>query len=328
MSDTDPADDPTTDPQIAPEATPIVERPTVTTLGTDPVSMSAADPAPDRPRSRGPRRRTASLFAVSILSAALASGSTAALVIGLGGTRGSTAATVAGSAGASPNAVVAGLTVDQGTVDVAAIVAAAKASVVTITSQVQTTGGRFSQGGTATGVGSGVILTANGYILTNNHVVADSTSLSVMLEDGTEYPATVVKTLTDGTDLALIKIDASGLSAAKIGDSSALKVGQTAIAIGSPLGTYTETVTKGIVSALDRTITVPDESTRQSTTLTGLIQTDAAINPGNSGGPLLDSSGAVIGLDTAVSTDAQGLGFAIPIAAAATLIAQATGSTS
>jgi S1-C subfamily serine protease len=178
------------------------------------------------------------------------------------------------------------------------------------------------------GIGSGIILTADGYILTNDHVVADSTSLSVMLEDGTPYPATIVRTLTDGTDLALIKIDATGLSAATIGDSSTIQVGETAIAIGSPLGTYTETVTKGIVSALDRTITVTDESTHQPSTLTGLIQTDAAINPGNSGGPLLDATGSVIGLDTAVSADAQGLGFAIPISAAASLISQATGAVS
>ena len=175
----------------------------------------------------------------------------------------------------------------------------------------------------ATGVGSGVILSSDGYILTNRHVVADSTSLTVELEDGTQYPATVVK-ISDDQDLALIKVEATGLTAAKIGSSSGLQVGQTAIAIGSPLGTFTETVTKGIVSALDRTITVTDESTGQPQTLSGLIQTDAAINPGNSGGPLLDASGAVIGIDTAVSAQAEGLGFAIPIDAAASLIGQAT----
>jgi serine protease Do len=101
-------------------------------------------------------------------------------------------------------------------------------------------------------------------------------------------------------------------------------VGETAIAIGSPLGTYTETVTRGIVSGLGRTITVQDDATGRPTTLNGLIQTDAAINPGNSGGPLLDATGAVIGINTAVSTTAQGLGFAIPIADAASLISRAT----
>jgi serine protease Do len=156
-------------------------------------------------------------------------------------------------------------------------------------------------------------------------VIADSSSLTVQLEDGTEYPAKVVESST-AKDLALIKIEATGLTAARIGDSKDLEVGQTAIAIGSPLGTFTETVTKGIVSATGRTITVSDEQTGRPSTLTGLIQTDAAINPGNSGGPLLDASGAVIGINTAVSTDAQGLGFAIPIDAAASFITRATSS--
>ena len=105
---------------------------------------------------------------------------------------------------------------------------------------------------------------------------------------------------------------------------STVQVGQTVIAIGSPLGTFTETVTKGILSATGRTITVRDETTGRPETLTGLLQTDAAINPGNSGGPLLDAAGRVIGVNTAVSTNAEGLGFAIPITAAASLIAQAT----
>jgi hypothetical protein len=100
----------------------------------------------------------------------------------------------------------------------------------------------------------------------------------------------------------------------------------TAIAIGSPLGTYTETVTRGIVSGLDREVTVTDQQTRRATTLKGLIQTDAAINPGNSGGPLLDAAGQVMGINTAVATSAEGLGFAIPIGAASDLIGLATGS--
>jgi S1-C subfamily serine protease len=118
-----------------------------------------------------------------------------------------------------------------------------------------------------------------------------------------------------------------GQAAATIGDSGSLQVGQVAIAIGSPLGTYTETVTKGIVSGLNRDITVSDELTRSETALHGLIQTDAAINPGNSGGPLLDSAGQVIGIDTAVASSAEGLGFAIPISAAADLIQVARAGT-
>jgi serine protease Do len=149
--------------------------------------------------------------------------------------------------------------------------------------------------------------------------VEDSRSLTVELHDGRTFAATIVRQATDD-DLALIKIEATDLTAAAIGSSSAIKVGQTALAIGSPLGTYTETVTRGIISGLGREVTVTDELTRRQTTLTNLIQTDAAINPGNSGGPLLDAGGNVIGINTAVATTAEGLGFAIPIDAAVELI--------
>ncbi|HET7471983.1 MAG TPA: trypsin-like peptidase domain-containing protein [Candidatus Limnocylindrales bacterium] len=225
---------------------------------------------------------------------------------------------------ATPNANVTsngGTTVTTVThEDITDVVASAKDSVVTLTSEIQSARGPF--GGTATGIGSGIILTADGYTLTNRHVVEGSTSLKATLADGSEYPATVVK-VSDDQDLALVKIAATGLKPATIGDSDGIAVGQTAIAIGSPLGTYTETVTKGIVSALDRTITVQDEQTGRPVTLKGLIQTDAAINQGNSGGPLLNAAGQVVGVNTATAASAEGLGFAIPIQEAASLIAQA-----
>ena len=124
-------------------------------------------------------------------------------------------------------------------------------------------------------------------------------------------------------DLALIKIDATGLTPVTLGDSSAVAVGQMAIAIGSPLGTFTDSVTQGIVSGTDRSITVGDQATRVQEDLSGLIQTDAAINPGNSGGPLLDAAGSVIGIVTATASGAQDMGFAIPINQAKSLIAGA-----
>jgi len=198
-----------------------------------------------------------------------------------------------------------------------AIVAAAKPTVVTITADGVATNGPFNI--PTTGVGSGIILTNDGYILTNRHVVADSRTLTVVLADGREFEATIVR-IADDNDLALIKIDTTGLTAATIGDSGALKVGETVIAIGSPLGTYTETVTRGIASGLDRDVTVTDEQTGRPTELHDLVQTDAAISPGNSGGPLLNGAGQVIGINTAVATSAEGLGFSIPIAAAADLI--------
>ncbi|HZC33018.1 MAG TPA: trypsin-like peptidase domain-containing protein [Candidatus Bathyarchaeia archaeon] len=280
-------------------------------------------PVPSTPSRSGPRRgAVGTVLAAALLSAALASGSTVAI---LGLTTDRTVPTAAPSPTTNANTTTSGsagtTTIEQG--DITGIVAAARDSVVTITEQIGSTGGRFGGGGgSGTGVGSGIILTADGFVLTNRHVVEGATSLTVTLLDGSEYPATVVK-VSDTQDLALVKVDATGLSPAKLGQSSQVVVGQTAIAIGSPLGTFTETVTKGIVSALDRQITVRDEQTGRPDTLTGLIQTDAAINPGNSGGPLLNANGEVIGVNTATAATAEGLGFAIPIDKAADLISQA-----
>ena len=247
---------------------------------------------------------------MSLMSAVLASTGTVAVLQG----------SIAGSPTATtPAGDVRTVTNVDAPEDITAVVAAARESVVTITADGMSSS-RFSPFAVpTTGVGSGVILTADGYILTNRHVVDGSQSLTVTLFDGRDLPATIVR-ISDTTDLALIKIEATGLRAAPIGDSDALQVSQTAIAIGSPLGTYTETVTRGIVSGLDREITVTDQATRRQTTLDGLIQTDAAINPGNSGGPLLDGAGDVIGINTAVAASAEGLGFAIPISAANDLI--------
>ena len=291
-------------------------------------------PAPDAstggpagPGARPPRDRRsggmALIVGAAVLSAVLAAGGTAALVAGPLAPAASTPSATNGAPGAV--SAVAGSTPAPAVTaeDLPDVVAAVRDSVVTITSE-----GFSSRGFTqipSTGVGSGIVLTADGYILTNKHVVAGSQSLTVELADGEQFPATIVKQ-SDDKDLALVKIDAKGLTPAVIGDSASLQVGQTVIAIGSPLGTFTETVTKGILSATGRTITVQDEVTSQPTTLTGLLQTDAAINPGNSGGPLLDATGHVVGVNTAVSTSAEGLGFAIPIADAASLIAQATGA--
>jgi Trypsin-like serine proteases, typically periplasmic, contain C-terminal PDZ domain len=282
--------------------------------------------APFSPDGSPRPRRMRSLLAVSLLSAVVASGTTTALVVGMGGAGSAGVAAVPAVAvvSATPSTVVASIKQGVQVTDLTEMVARVTPAVVTITADGLSTHGFSGNSFPTSGIGSGVILTSNGYILTNRHVVEGSQTLTVKLSDGTEYPATIV-TQSTTTDLALIKVEATGLTAATIGDSSQIQVGETAVAIGSPLGTYTETVTRGIVSGLGRTITVTDESTGRPETLSGLIQTDAAINPGNSGGPLLDSSGAVIGIDTAVSTNAEGLGFAIPIADAAALIAQATG---
>jgi S1-C subfamily serine protease len=286
------------------------------TWGTAPDPSPAPDPAPNA----APRRRrvpgAAAVLGAALLSAVLASGSTVALLeFGLG-------QKVAPAPAAVPATSISltGNTVNSTPTDTSAVAAAALPSVVTITTQTIATG-RFGGSQQGTGVGSGVILTSNGSILTNNHVVENSTSLSVLLPDGRTVSATVVQT-DPGHDVAVIKADATGLTPAKLGDSSTIQVGEVVLAIGSPLGTYTNSVTEGIISATNRTITVNDGSTRTGSTLTGLLQTDAAINPGNSGGPIVDGSGKVIGIATAGSTQASGLNFAIPINTAKTLIAQ------
>jgi S1-C subfamily serine protease len=192
-------------------------------------------------------------------------------------------------------------------------------AVVTIVADgVTATDPTTGQTGVGTATGSGIIFDANGLILTNHHVVAGNPSkLTVNLKDGRSLPATIygIDTLTD---LAIVKVDATGLPTAPIGDSSTIQVGQQAIAIGSPLGTFTDSVTSGIISAVGRDIPVENEI------LHNLIQTDTAINPGNSGGPLLDPSGKVVGINTAVAGDSQGIGFAIPINIAKPLLAQAS----
>ena len=157
------------------------------------------------------------------------------------------------------------------------------------------------------GAGSGVIYTEDGYIVTNNHVISNARNINVKLHDGTEYKATLVAT-DEETDLAVLKIDASGLLPAILGDSEDLKVGETVIAIGNPLGTLGGTVTTGIVSALSREITVQNQKMT-------LLQTNTAINPGNSGGGLFNTSGELIAIVNAKSAgeDVEGIGFAIPV---------------
>jgi S1-C subfamily serine protease len=176
--------------------------------------------------------------------------------------------------------------------------------------------------GGADGTGSGVIFDPAGWILTNRPVVEDADSLTVALSDGRTFTGEVYGIHTF-TDLAIIKVDGTDLPSAPIGTSRDLSPGQLAIAIGNPLG-YENTVTTGIVSGLGRMINATDANQSSAPeTLRNLIQTDAAINPGNSGGPLVNSAGQVIGINTAVSTTAQGLGFAIPIDIAKPIMGQA-----
>jgi S1-C subfamily serine protease len=198
------------------------------------------------------------------------------------------------------------------------IAATASPAVVTITASGSGGFGRNS----GASIGSGMIVTTDGYILTNRHVIASGGTLTVQLSDGRQFEGTVVG--TDPThDVAVVKIAASGLPTVTLGNSDNLQIGQLAIAIGDPLGTFAGTVTTGIVSGTGREIDVQDQATGRPVHLTGLIQTDAAINEGNSGGPLLNAAGQVIGINTATDSSAQGIGFAVPINIAAALLTKA-----
>ncbi len=204
--------------------------------------------------------------------------------------------------------------------DLSEMVKRVSPSVVSILTT-QTTGGSFLQS-EAEGAGTGIIISADGYVLTNKHVVADARSVQVVTSDGAQYAKVRMIGSDPLNDLAFLKIEgASNLPAATLGDSGTVRVGQKVIAIGNSLGQYQNTVTSGIISGKGRPIeAATDEYGAEYEVLTDLLQTDAAINPGNSGGPLINMSGQVIGINTAIVSEAQSMGFAIPINAARGLI--------
>ncbi len=245
------------------------------------------------PRAGLTGRATAGLLAISIIFGAV--GGAGATYFVLGGNQGS---------GDIVTQIRQTLTSEQSAI----VNVAERVSPAIVTLEVTTASGE--------GVGSGVIYSADGWIVTNRHVVEGATDITVHLKDGRDVNGTIygIDTLTD---LAIVKVESTDLSVATLGRSRDIQVGQTAIAMGSPLGVYTNSVTAGIISALGRQITT------ESGRLDGLIQTDAAINPGNSGGALVDSSGAVIGINTAISNEGAGIGFAIPIDIARPIMEQA-----
>lgn len=195
---------------------------------------------------------------------------------------------------------------NKGDNDIASVAAAAENTVVEITTEVMETS-PFMEQYTASGAGSGVILTSDGYIVTNNHVIDGASKITVTLKNGESYDAKLIG--ADATsDLAVLKIEATDLQTATLGDSDKLSVGDLAVAIGNPLGELGGTVTEGIISALDREITVENQPMT-------LLQTSAAINPGNSGGGLFNGKGELIGIVNAKTSASgiEGLGFAIPV---------------
>ncbi|MFC8538272.1 S1C family serine protease [Streptomyces sp. NPDC057249] len=298
-----------------------------------PTGPASPGPAPEPPAARRRVRKPVALVAAVAIAAAVVGGGTATVI---GRLADAPAATAAGSG------VVPGTTVSQS--DKGTVAGVAKALSPTIVEI-----GATSTAGQSTG--SGVVITSDGEIVTNNHVIADASQIKVTLSTGKTYTADVVGTDPD-KDLALIKLEgASGLKTATLGDSSQVAVGDQVVAIGSPEG-LTGTVTSGIVSALDRDVTVAKEGdngqgqeqqgggrqwpfefggqqfngdTGESTTTYKAIQTDASLNPGNSGGALINMNGEIIGINSAMysasSASGQGssgagsvgLGFAIPV---------------
>ena len=287
------------------------ETPTTAPAPIDPWGAppeAGAQPHDDGAAGREPRRRAGPIVALAATCGLLA------------GTVGGVAAYAVADRIGSSSLTSSGAVIPQTDADlssrpsgsIAQVAAAVLPTVVQIAEQSGT--------GTGGGTGSGFVIRADGYILTNNHVVqaaADGGSLTVTFQDGTRKPASIVGR-DSSYDLAVIKVDAKGLATSTLGNSDGVVVGDTAIAIGSPLG-LNGTVTSGIISSLNRPVTAGGEG---ESSFINAIQTDAAINPGNSGGPLVDAEGKVIGVNSAIASLGQaqgqqsgsiGLGFSIPV---------------
>lgn len=201
------------------------------------------------------------------------------------------------------------ITAEEG--DIASVVEKVGPSVVSIVTTANA-GPLYERGARQEGAGTGIIVGKDGYILTNKHVIDGAQAIKVILSDGTTHEKVRLLGTDPLNDVAFLKVDGvSNLPTAPLGDSASIRVGQRVVAIGNSLGQYQNTVTSGIISGVGRPISAQSGDTVE--TLTDLLQTDAAINPGNSGGPLLNLSGQVIGINTAIVEDAQGIGFAIPI---------------
>lgn len=226
----------------------------------------------------------------------------------------------------APNAVPAlssgmdgNTTITEQESSIAAVAEKVSTSVVSIVTETQSnaySGAGFGASGT------GIVVSSNGYILTNNHVIEGATDVSIVDSTGESYDDVTVIGRDPLNDIAFLKVNSDKtFTAASLGNSSTIRTGQQVVAIGNALGQYSNTVTSGIISGTGRPITA-EGSNGQTESLTDLIQTDASINPGNSGGPLVNMAGQVIGINTAIVEDANGIGFAIPINATKGVLAE------
>jgi putative serine protease PepD len=282
-----------------------------------PPGSAPSGPAPSgpAPADRGPGAGSLSLaLGAALVSAVLASGGTAALLLATApaepaATPAATAATVV----VTPTPAAADTVLDVGNA-IADVAAATEPSVVTIAAT--------GFGPDAGAGGSGIVVSADGLILTTAVVAPADGTYDILLADDREGTASVVA--TDATrGLVLLRTGLDDLLPARLAAAADLVVGQRVVAIGSPLGEFTDTVTSGIISSLGRAIDLRDLASGRRIALEGLIQTDAAINAGSSGGPLLDIGGTVVGVIATSASSGEGIGFAIPIEAAADLLADA-----
>jgi putative serine protease PepD len=272
-------------------------------------ARAAGTAAPPAPADSRPKVAVIAL-AAALLGATLGTGGSLALLDGRVGTQAPQASPIAREEVVSPTIELNGADLD-GIDRVAAVAEAVLPTVV----QINIRGSDGPLSGRSAGNGSGVIYRSDGHIITNNHVVTGGGALEVLFADGERLPGEIVGTDPD-TDLAVIKVERGGLAATSIGDSSDLRVGELAVAVGSPFG-LEGTVTSGVISSLNRQIRVggPDGA---PLTLPNVIQTDAPINPGNSGGALVSGGAELIGINSAILTQGgtaanAGVGFAIPV---------------
>ena len=260
------------------------------------------------------KKRPADAFAVALATTAIVlSGATTIYTVIQGETTKPITFIETGSDGNSVNFVEGSIA------DVANSVSESVVSIVTSTTVTSYFGGSYN----SSAAGTGIIVTADGYILSNKHVIDGATNISIVLDDGTMYENVKVAAVDPLNDVAFLKIDGvNDLKPATLGDSKTINVGQQVIAIGNALGEYQNTVTAGIISGTGRSITATDSTGSMYEQLNDMIQTDAAINSGNSGGPLVNAAGEVIGINTATSSSAENMGFAIPISSVKGMLAQ------
>ena len=216
---------------------------------------------------------------------------------------------------ASPDGYYTGNSIEFEETSIAGIVSKVTPAVVSIVSESYRSS-YYGMGSVSRAAGTGMIVSSDGYVITNKHVIDGARNIQIILDNGDTYDSVKLLGTDPLNDVAYLKIDgAKDLPTIPLGDSKTIAVGQPVLAIGNALGAYQNSVTQGIIGGTGRSVTAGDSTGGSIEYLTDMLQTDAAINPGNSGGPLVNAAGEVIGINTAVSTDAQGLGFAIPISA-------------